>query len=166
MVWALTQKPDSLTSTMITGCFFLRLSSFLWLTPTFAPIFCGTYLKYMSDRSSTISWWIYSSSIPRKHLGKVLVVVGCVGTEDITNTCWGRGYSQEGPTKPAPKFSSSLSLQWHHLLQHPKQTHIGATQCNHRESPGILGRNEHMARVGALFPEGTWTSPYSIATDH
>ena len=91
--------------TMITGCFFLRLSSFLWLTPTFAPIFRSTYLKYMSDRSPTISWWIYSSSIPRKHLGKVLVVVGCVGTEDITNTCWGRGYSQEGPTKPSSKFS-------------------------------------------------------------
>ena len=105
---SLAQKPDSLPSTMITGWFFLRLSSFLWLTPTFAPIFRSTYLKYMSDRSPTISWWIYSSSIPRKHLGKVLVVVGCVGTEDITNTCWGRGYSQEGPTKPAPKFSKSL----------------------------------------------------------
>ena len=26
MVWALTQKPDSLPPTMITGCFFVRLS--------------------------------------------------------------------------------------------------------------------------------------------
>ena len=159
---SLTQKPDSLPPTMITGCFYDWVV-FCDSLP-FAPIFCGTHPQILCPWYIPTNCRNYNSSstgqeIPGKGIGG-----GPSGNLRHNEHMVGYWVT--------PKRSSNIIIVIDFLVfckdhhhQHQQQHHDKhwVTQCNnHRGSRGITGGNEHMVRAGSLFPKEPRTRPYSI----